>query len=658
MNTPVAIIKCRQVIERLKKHGITTSRRTASQAAQEGPDALLVADDGRAWLAVFWAGSTLQNQLWQEPSDTPTPDLDSTLRQLKLWRDQQELPDGFALPDLLVIAPALDREELPAGVWYFGSEAVPVITRQACTKPETLARAILNLIGPVLPKEVTDCWRALAIPETKIDSPKRRQPIVRDHRSMVAPLLLDYKQERCARLDLEPDIDARPLSLDLNVRVVTGVAGCGKTLVLVHRAALLATHFPNARVLILSHNKPLIYDLERRVRRCHAGGRIECRTFFSWLSHMAPTKGEFMKPYEVKRWVARERQTLPESSLAKFSDDWLIEEMGWMFDHDHAGDSYLKVVRKGRGIPLTARQRRELLALAQRFRTHLRDANERDWSEWPLHVSEQNLPVFEQPRFDHLLIDEAQFFAPTWLRLLTSVLKPGGHLFFCADPTQGFLRSRTSWHEIGLDVRNRSHRLEKPYRSTRAILEFARDFYQRRLPNDEEPLNLPAPEWMQNIEAGIPPIVMPGGPAQDQITRLCNELIELRSNGTPLGDVLILVAGHNVLERELVTQINLKLGSGSASSMKDRDASETSVGIAHLMAATGLERPIVFLLALDELVAEESNPTLTEEERAEKRLQHTRQIYVGLTRAMERVVIYSDRLRTAFGIETTDAMMA
>ncbi len=52
-------------------------------------------------------------------------------------------------------------------------------------------------------------------------------------------------------------------------------------------------------------------------------------------------------------------------------------------------------------------------------------------------------------------------------------------------------------------MRNRSHRLEKPYRSTRAILEFARAFYQRRQPDDDEPLNLPSNEFDQlNAQLG------------------------------------------------------------------------------------------------------------------------------------------------------------
>lgn len=645
-----AIIKCRELLGRLKTHGIQASRPTLG-AADDGPSALLVADDGRAWLAAIWGGASVQPQLLADDASGTQPSLDQVLWQLIQWRNAHRPDDHAPVPELLILAPALDPNELPLQQWQVAGEALPVLARTACGKAEPLAKAILSLVGPVLPKETIDLWRALAVPEVRIDRPLRRKAVVRAAIAPVAPLLLDYNQERCARLDLETPADLQTLADDLSVRVVTGVAGCGKTLVLVHRAALLTAHFPSARVLIVSHNKPLIADLQRRVKRFKAGDRVHCRTFYSWLTNAAPGHRDILKPHEVKRWMSRDRQAHDCATLNRYSNEWLVEEMGWMFDHQHVGDSYLEVERKGRGIPLTKPQRRDMLAIARRYRDHLRATDSSDWSELPLHLAEQNLPAFQQPAFDHILIDEAQFFAPVWLRLLLGVLKPGGHVFLCADPTQGFLRRRTSWAEVGLAVRNRSHRLEKPYRSTRAILQFARDFYQRRLPNDEEPLNLPAPEWMQTLEPGEAPIVQPGGARQEQVTRLIRELEALQKGGVHLSEVLILAAGRDHLEKMIVDQIRARLGPDSAFLVKDSDAPDHAAGVAHLMAATGLERPIVFLLGLDDLAAEENNPTLDTDEQAEKRLEHTRLIYVGLTRAMEKLVVYSSHaaLKEALG---------
>lgn len=97
----------------------------------------------------------------------------------------------------------------------------------------------------------------------------------------------------------------------------------------------------------------------------------------------------------------------------------------------------------------------------------------------------------------------------------------------------------------------------------------------------------------------------------------------------------------------MIHHLNTRLAPRTASSVRDDAAPVDSIGVAHLMAATGLERPVVFLLGCDDLLASEANPLLTEEELAEQRQDHTRQIYVGITRAMERVVIYADRLEAS-----------
>lgn len=654
MSSSATVGKYRDLIGRLKSHGIQASRRTFVTLDREGPDALLVAEDGRAWLAVIWEGETTHPDLALQKPDNAPPSLDEVARRLLDWHCQQRSKEAEESPEALILAPALNAAEIPENIWHYAGASVRVVAGRVFRKPEWLARALLELPTKPLSPKAIDIWRAITVPEVRIEQPRPRTRRIREDGPRAAPLLLDYKQERCARLDLEPSPSVRALASNLGLRVITGVAGCGKTLLLVHRARLLATHFPTARVLIVSHNRPLIREVQRRVESSISGCPVECRTFYQWLASVAPSPGALMKPREIQRWIGLQRRGGLYPALQRFSDEWLAQEFEWMFSHNQAGDSYLTAVRKGRGISLTVAQRSDVLDLARRYRDHLRAIQASDWSEWPLHILEQNAEALKQPLFDHLLVDEAQFFAPVWLRLLLSVLRPGGHLFLCADPTQGFLRRRMSWNELGLDVRHRSHRLEKPYRSTRAILEFARAFYQRRQPDDDEPLNLPSNECMQTIELGTPPIVQRGGSHQEQITRLMNELHEMRAQGVSLGDVLVVAAGRDQFDKQIVDQLNAQLGAGSAALMKDPHTSEFSTGVVHLMAATGLERPIVFLLGLDDLAAEETNPTLTTEERLGKQLEHTRLIYVGLTRAMSKLVIYTSnvRLRCAMGVES------
>jgi hypothetical protein len=642
MSAPPLVIKTRHLLGQLGAHGLQASRVTG---VAEGPDAVLLSEDGRVWLVTIWTGDDLQPSLLENGMGC-----EALVARVLAWRGREAANVGLEPPALVVLAPALASTLATGG----SLSGVRLLGRKECGRAGALAEAILTSETRVFPASEQAIWRAAAVPEVRIDGPgeRRRMRTVRVPEALVAPMLLDYRQERCVRLDVEDEVRTRNLGGDLRFRVITGVAGCGKTLVLMHRARLLAKLFPRKRIVLVSFNRPLTNDLKLRLARHPEAARVECLTFNQWLYKIRPPAGEFMTPSELRWWVEEERRGWPE--LGKQPVDWIIEELHWMLDQGLVGEAYLSAPRKGRRSRISLDQRRCLLQLLRRFRDHLRRSGRADWSEWPLSVFEDSPASLRRWPMDHLLIDEAQFFAPVWIELLRMGLRPGGHIFLCADPTQGFLRRGTSWSSLGIDVRSRSLRLEQPYRSTRAILEFAGEFYRARLPAEEEPLNLPEAAALETLEEGEPPWVQGGGSGQEQMERVACELAALRERGVPLEDVLILIAGRTVSEAALVQHLGQRLGVGSAVSVKDLELSvggTGAAGVAHLMAATGLERPIVFLLMLDELAEEEENPMLRDEERAERVVAHTRQIYVGLTRAMKRVVLYSEhpRFREAFG---------
>jgi superfamily I DNA/RNA helicase len=65
-----------------------------------------------------------------------------------------------------------------------------------------------------------------------------------------------------------------------------------------------------------------------------------------------------------------------------------------------------------------------------------------DWGDVPRQMwrfLENNAVAL--PRYDVILVDEAQFFAPLWFEIIKRVLRPEtGHLFLVADSSQGFLK--------------------------------------------------------------------------------------------------------------------------------------------------------------------------------------------------------------------------
>lgn len=167
-----------------------------------------------------------------------------------------ELTVGIALA-----APLLDREGL-ARRQRLLKDAVPVILTKEDLQPKTLRSAIRRAIGglaaptPVVEERVV---RAVLHPEIVIgrsDAEEQGQLVFRPPETDGEDVIrvLDREQERLAR------------RLDGGYRVIRGVAGSGKTLVLTYRARFLAEAFPSWRILLTCYNICLARALEHELK--------------------------------------------------------------------------------------------------------------------------------------------------------------------------------------------------------------------------------------------------------------------------------------------------------------------------------------------------------------------------------------------------------
>lgn len=469
-------------------------------------------------------------------------------------------------------------------------------------------------------------------------------------RNTVADLpasFLDFDQEWCVKNDL--DLLTRQADLvdeiPASVRLVTGVAGSGKSLVLLYRALLSAKLHPEARVLVLTHNRPLRFELESRSKRLSGLPKnLSCTTFFQWAAKCLGKWNEKMWwPADIEQCLSRMKDEIP--SLVKMSTAFLADEIGWIKDHKILRkELYLEADRAGRGTSLRVGQREEIWDLFRSYQHEMNHCGATDWHNIALRFHEA--AVVEKslafPCFDAVFIDEAQFFAKNWFETVSAALKPGGHLFLAADPTQGFLRRRQSWIAAGIEVRGRTTRLSQPYRNTRAILRFAREFYNSRLDPDENEadLNVPDDEQLAAIsEEGEAPVFVQVPGSQDEIARAVNEVIALRDGGMQPGKMLVIHANSSQ-ERPLRQALERKLGSGM---VHDAKSGPVPVGafctVTTLNASTGLEAPVVILLGMDDLLDSENDLRLSEGERMDLRRDHTRMLYMGFTRAGQRLLV-------------------
>jgi hypothetical protein len=113
--------------------------------------------------------------------------------------------------------------------------------------------------------------------------------------------VLDVKQELAAR------------SLGDGHRILFGVAGSGKTVVLLARAKLLARREPGKRILILCYNRCLAAYLGHELRRVGDYRGIEVRNFLSWAAKVTGVfkdgQSESFEEYEKRLCEALLRRT-------------------------------------------------------------------------------------------------------------------------------------------------------------------------------------------------------------------------------------------------------------------------------------------------------------------------------------------------------------
>jgi len=495
--------------------------------------------------------------------------------------------------------------------------------------------------GPALDPINLERIRQQFTPEVIVPSTMTVRPPIQ--RRLVAGLtdyLLDYNQEAAVKWDLDLPQDGQFTSRDLHLNIVNGVAGSGKTLILLYRLRLLYSFFPDKRFLVLTHNRPLIRDMQSRFVRLTGKepANIEWATFSSWCYQRWPKEIPKLDPLSKSRREALIHEVWCRHFMnTKITEKMLLSEIDWFKDQLPLDKpAYLSVERTGRGFRLGQAERERMFDAIAAYQKLLNDRGQLDWSDVPRRMwAFIQDGVISLPQYDVILVDEAQFFAPLWFDLLKGMVKPGtGHLFVAADPTQGFLRRGGSWRSLGLEARGRSQQLRKSYRSTQEILNLATLFYRLRVPNEIDQ-DVLAPDLM-NMPNGVLPALIPLASRQDENARVVNEIEELIKHGLQKRQLLVLHANWQGVET-LTQMLNRRLGPNSAMDPKDTYPGDY-IRVTTLNAGTGLESPIVFLAGLHELFEEEQSLRLSDEEREAVMLDNTRKIYMAATRAGQRLV--------------------
>jgi hypothetical protein len=269
---------------------------------------------------------------------------------------------------------------------------------------------------------------------------------------------------------------------------ITGAAGTGKTVTLIHRAVHLAKRLedPRARVLVTTFTTTLAIDIKQRLRQL--GPDVAERIEVTHLHRLARTicfragwHGRIATDDDVadiwdEVWRDSAWGTLPLSREA------LQDEYAWVVDPSGIADeeAYLSAVRSGRPR-LSRAQRRQVWEVFRAFQRGLHKRNLLT-AEGTIHQARLAVEHGDFPRYRHVLVDEVQDFSLEALRLMRA-LSPLAEatrdpLCLVGDGHQRIYRPKIPLSRAGIDVRGRSRRLKINYRTSEQIRRYAQGILQ------------------------------------------------------------------------------------------------------------------------------------------------------------------------------------
>lgn len=286
---------------------------------------------------------------------------------------------------------------------------------------------------------------------------------------------------------------------------ITGGAGTGKTVVLLHRARHLATEQPASRIVLTTFTTNLADAIRSDLDRLdpslpRAGGLGGSGVHVAGVDALAaaviraagPTVSDAVEAVlgqghtDVARrtnadqaWkaaIAAAGADLPEhlrSASFLAAEYGLVILPGRFTDRD----GYLLARRPGRGVRLSRPQRAAVWAVVEAYRLSSRIAGSIDYPEAAA-IAAAHLDLAAErgvPRpVDHVLVDEGQDLSPTQWQLLRALVTDGhDDLFIAEDGHQRIYGHRVVLSHFGIRTVGRSRRLTLNYRTTEETLAYA-----------------------------------------------------------------------------------------------------------------------------------------------------------------------------------------
>lgn len=457
---------------------------------------------------------------------------------------------------------------------------------------------------------------------------------------------------------------------------ISGGAGTGKTVVTVHRAAWLADEDRAAgrpvRILLTTYTRNLVDDLRRQLGQLDPGLPIATKVgeegvMVNGLDSLASIllqkagdaiadTAEAVLGRRRTRVLSNAREDLWRDTLASSGDelpealrstDFLASEYELVVlpGRITALREYLRVRRPGRGVALDRAKRAAVWKVIEAYRDRAAALEVTTYNE-RLALAAAWLDARAQagePRpFDHVLVDEAQDLTPAHLQLLRALAAEGpDDLFLAEDSHQRIYGKKIVLSHYGINVRGRSRRLTRNYRTTRQNLGLAFGILEG---GEYEDLEGGAEEHHYlSPRSGPDPVLLPApdrAAELDAAAALLRRWVEEDAGREDAGPETIAVLVRDKYQRDAVV-------TGLAErELEVRGVDREAVGrgrpvVMTMHRAKGLEfrKVLLFDVSMAAIPRSLRDQEYSEADRADAMLRERSLLYVAATRARDQLAI-------------------
>lgn len=460
--------------------------------------------------------------------------------------------------------------------------------------------------------------------------------------------------------------------------LVRGVAGSGKTTVAVQRAGFLLNNYcldESDRVLLVTFNNTLVKYLRYLYNKVNDEAE-------GYVSLFAPSKSQVdimtidslfyrcycdyfdqsqrfqllydnHKKYQVLRnCIAELQKKFPDVNVLDLKHAiFLLDELDWIRScnymelseyqsADRLGRQSLKQTEGPQRLRKNSETRQAIYELLRAFDARLEEEGFIDSKARDLAVLKK---AQEQPEpvYSHIIVDESQDLTRVQLEFLKALYKPGDYssLLFVADTAQSIyphswlVRGR-SFTSIGLDLTGKGNVLSKNYRTTTQI---ARSAYSLIAENSEIVEDEYYVEPVLLDKQGQYPVYKHFSSEKNEAEFVAREIGMLLSEYLP-GEIIVIARQYRQLE---MVQLQLEEHGLACKLLKEREVTfdDDCIKLLTIHSIKGLEFKVVFIVGLNDSVIPYCSYTDMEEGMQE--ITERKLLYVGMTRASERLYMSS-----------------